>query len=298
MFGRIFVLGLAIAFAFAQPQTTSTTPPTPTPTGGNHEYMKLMKGDLFEDPTNFRVYLQDAKTGNYLSCWHDIPMFFDQPNNILNMVVEIKRGEGMFSEINTLEKMNPIMVRKDQNGQPIQENIDYIHHMGSIPQTWTSANVTDQNGFVGDNTVLDCIEISDNMHEIGDVVPVKVLGVLGVMLDQQTIDYKIIAIDINAQFAGQVNTLSDVVNLFPDLLEATRGFFRYFKYPETLQQIAFNGEYKDIPTAMGIIQEKNNLWQQLIQNPSPPMGLITQCHQPNAAFPADDADWKSTAESS
>lgn len=41
------------------------------------------------------------------------------------------------------------------------------------------------------------------------------------MLDQQTIDYKIIVIDINAQFAAQVNTLSDVANLFPDLLEVT-----------------------------------------------------------------------------
>lgn len=77
------ILCLFVALAFAYGQTTE---------GQSSEYQIV-------DRTNpDRVYLK--KDGEYISLWHDIPMFADQANKIYNMMVEIPRGFPDFEEVN------------------------------------------------------------------------------------------------------------------------------------------------------------------------------------------------------
>jgi inorganic pyrophosphatase len=277
-------------------ETTSMLPSTGEPsivlpvTG----LKKLIKGNIESNPKEFRTYLKNDKS--YLSYWHDIPLFFDESNKIVSMVVEIKRGDDLETRFNAREPMNPIMAVLDAQGEVHRENVHYIHHFGSIPQTYTDPNIVDTlSQLKGDGFALDIVEIGDTEHEIGDIVPVKVLGLLGVIEDG-LIDYKIVAMDINAPLAKEINTLEDVEKHFPDLLSATRGFFRYYRYPEKLNEMAFNGEYKDAKNALDVITEKHSQWDSLIKNPSPPENVNIECHQPDAARPADDEAWRSIAE--
>jgi len=264
-------------------------------TGGNDEYTKYVKGDLKHDPKTFRTYLKDDKS--YLSYWHDAPLFFDENEKTINMIVEIPRGQGMKIESRLDEPMNPLEVVLDEHDEPIDEHVDYIHHFGLIPQTFADSAILDTlSGLTDNDRPLAVVEISDSMHDVGDVVPVKVLGALGVIDDGKLIEYKIIAIDIHSQFAQDINTLEDVEKHFPDLLSATRGFFRYYRYPEKLYDIAFSGEYKDAKVAMDVITEKHDQWYSLIKNDNPPAGLNIETHEPEAARPADDEQWKSIAE--
>jgi len=213
------------------------------------------------------------------------------------MVVEIPRGEGMKIEARLDKPMSPIEAVLDQNDESVDEHVDYIHHFGLLPQTFADSAVLDSlSGLTDNDRPLAVVEISDSMHDIGDVVPVKVLGVLGVIEDGKTIEYKVIAIDTNSQFASDINNLEDVEKHFPDLLSATRGFFRYYRYPEKLYDIAFKGEFKDTKAAMELITEKHEQWNELIKNDNPPKDLNIENHQKDAAQPADDEEWRSIAE--
>jgi inorganic pyrophosphatase len=280
--------------------TTTTVAPQIPPserlvTGGNLEYTKLIKGSIERDPLSWRTYIRNNQT--YLSYWHDIPLFFDQTNNILNMVVEVKRGEGWKIETNLFDPMNPLMVSLGEDELPKMQFVDYVHNYGYIPQTFAPSSVQDSRTKLnGDNTPLDIVEISVLEHEAGDVVPVKLLGVLAVIDENEVIDYKLIGIDIHADFAAQLNSLDDVERFFPDVLSATRGFFRYYQYP-TQHDIAFDGQYQNATMAMDIVNEQHNHWLDLIKETTPEDGLYTECLQPEAAHQADSAKWKDIAES-
>lgn len=294
---RTLVFAVAIAAIWAQDlNELKSTDPKLNVTGGNGEYMKFVKGDLERDPKNYRLYLKDQQ--HYLSTWHDIPLFFDEQNKVVNMVVEIKRGEGLDTQMDVSQPMSPLIAKMDKNGNMDQVHIDYIHNIGYLPQTFLSSEVKDTlSGLMGTNRPLEVVEISDRDQQIGDVVPVKILGVLGVMNDMNEIDYKLIALDINSAFAPQIKTLNDVEKIFPDLLMATRGFFRYFRYPDKLNNIAFDGQYKDDSTAWQLINEKHQQWMNLIKMQTPPEGLNIESHQEGAAHPANDMEWEQIVKS-
>jgi inorganic pyrophosphatase len=267
-------------------------------TGGNQEYVKVVKGDWRfwkGNPVDFRTFIRDASSNKPLSYWHDIPMFFNKEEKIYNMVVEVPRGGAVLTLVNLGEQMNPLTVHMDpETGRPQKENVDYIHNFGHMPQTF-HPNVSDERvgeGFSlnGTGNPLDIIEISDRVHQRGDVIPVKILGVLGVV-DGETSDYKLIAFDTRAVFASQINTLADVEIHFPDLLAATRGYFRFYKFPEQVNEILFRGEYQNSDWANDLIAEKHQQWLDLITSDNPPAGYALQCHVEGAKQQADDAAW-------
>ena len=59
----------------------------------------------------------------------------------------------------------------------------------------------------------------------GDVLEVKVLGLLAMIDDGET-DWKVMVIDVNDPQAADLNNLEDVERLMPGFLAATRDWFR------------------------------------------------------------------------
>lgn len=86
----------------------------------------------------------------------------------------------------------------------------------------------DFEGFKGDNSPVDVIEIGSKVHTIGSVVDVKVLGAL-LLLDQGELDWKIVAIDINDHLASKINDVYDINDYMPGLLDTTIEWFRFYK---------------------------------------------------------------------
>jgi len=291
---RVIFFAVAVSGAFAQ--LSSTWEPAHQDeflTGGAEEYRKVIKGDLRQDPAEFITYIEEAADKKPLSYWHDIPLYFDEAERVYNMIIEIPRGEAIKTLLNISEEMSPITVSMLPNSnQPALENVDYIHDFGKLPQTYSSASVEDQLAKLkGNGYPLDVVEISDRTHEIGDIVPVKILGVLGVA-SNNVVDYKLIGFDIRSAAADQINSLADIETHYPDLLAATRGYFRFYQFPQQVNDMLFNGEYQDASIAENLINEKNNEWKQLLESDSPPAELNTVSQQSFAHFQADQSKWQ------
>ncbi len=76
---------------------------------------------------------------------------------------------------------------------------------GAFPQTWEDADHVDPNlNLKGDNDPLDVLEIGSTPCVSGDVYPVKVLGVLG-MVDGGEMDWKIVTVAVSDSMASRVN---------------------------------------------------------------------------------------------
>lgn len=291
---RVIFFAVAVSAAFAQ--LSSTREPAQQDeflTGGAEEYRKVIKGDLRQDPTEFMTYIEEAADKKPLSYWNDIPLYFDEAERVYNMIVEIPRGEAIKTLLNISEERTPITVSMLPNShQPALENVDYIHDFGKLPQTYSSASVEDQLAKLkGNGYPLDVVEISDRTHQIGDIVPVKILGVLGVA-SNDIVDYKLIAFDIRSAAADQIKSLADIETHYPDLLAATRGYFRFYQFPQQVNDMLFNGEYQDASVAENLINEKHNEWQQLLESDSPPAEVNTVSQQSFAHFQPDQSKWQ------
>jgi inorganic pyrophosphatase len=98
----------------------------------------------------------------------------------------------------------------------------------------------------GDNDPLDVCEIGELVGYTGQVKPVKVLGVMA-LLDEEETDWKVIVIDVNDPLAPKLNDIEDVERHLPGLLRATNEWFRIYKIPDGKpeNQFAFSGECKN-----------------------------------------------------
>ena len=67
--------------------------------------------------------------------------------------------------------------------------------------------------------------VDGRVAERGDVLEVKVLGLLAMIDDGET-DWKMMVIDVNDPQAADLNNLEDVERLMPGFLAATRDWFR------------------------------------------------------------------------
>ncbi len=80
----------------------------------------------------------------------------------------------------------------------------YLWNYGALPQTWEDPNHIDEDTkTTGDNDPLDVCEIGTNLHATGSIIPVKIVGVLG-LIDEGETDWKLIGIDIRDKLASQV----------------------------------------------------------------------------------------------
>lgn len=225
----------------------------------------------------YRVYLENAK-GQIISAFHDIPLWADRSRGLVNMICEIPRFSNAKLEISKADPMNPI--RQDVKKEKLRfvRNVFPFHgypwNYGALPQTWESPEETDPDtGMRGDNDPLDVIEIGGKIMATGQVSPVKVLGLLG-LLDEGETDWKVLVIDASDPMADRLNDIGDVEEHCPGLLEATRRWFRLYKIPDgkPANQFAFGGEARDRAHALGIIEKTHGSWKELLKS-------STQHHQ-------------------
>ncbi|OKL57617.1 Inorganic pyrophosphatase [Talaromyces atroroseus] len=221
-----------------------------------------------------RVYIE--KDGVPISPFHDIPLYANEQQTVLNMVVEIPRWTNAKQEISKEEFLNPIKQDTKKGKLRYVRNCfphkGYLWNYGAFPRkTWEDPNVVHpETKAKGDNDPLDVCEIGELVGYTGQVKQVKVLGVMA-LLDEEETDWKIIVIDVNDPLAPKLNDIEDVERHLPGLLRATNEWFRIYKIPDGKpeNQFAFSGECKNKKYALDVIRECSDAWERLIGGSSP-----------------------------
>ncbi|RYP28906.1 hypothetical protein DL767_007001 [Monosporascus sp. MG133] len=240
-----------------------------------------------------RVYIE--KDGVPVSPFHDIPLYANQEQTVLNMIVEIPRWTNAKLEISKDELLNPIKqdikkgkLRYVRNCFPHK---GYLWNYGAFPQTWEDPNaIHPETKAKGDNDPLDVCEIGELVGYTGQVKQVKVLGVMA-LLDEEETDWKVIVVDVNDPLAPKLNDVEDVERHLPGLLRATNEWFRIYKIPDGKpeNQFAFTGECKNKKYAMDVIRECAEAWEKLITGKTQPGNIsttnLTVSHSPSRVSP-------------
>ncbi|XP_051472815.1 inorganic pyrophosphatase 2, mitochondrial isoform X2 [Apus apus] len=231
------------------------------------------------------TWASENADGKYISPFHDIPLFAGSKEDkeipakrskttgsevLFNMVVEVPRWTNAKMEIATEEPLNPIKQDIKKGKLRYVANIfphkGYIWNYGALPQTWEDPNHKDNvTGCCGDNDPIDVCEIGSKIRSSGEIVQVKVLGVLA-LVDEGETDWKIIAISVDDPEAQKIHDIDDVKKHKPGYLEATVDWFRIYKVPDGKpeNQFAFNGEFKDKDFAVEIIKSTHEYWKALL----------------------------------
>ncbi|XP_029305425.1 inorganic pyrophosphatase [Cottoperca gobio] len=233
----------------------------------NMSFTVEQRGNL--NALNYCLFFKNA-AGKYISPFHDIPMYADESQNIFHVVIEVPRWTNAKMEITTKDALNPVKQDVKKGKLRYVANVfphkGYIWNYGAIPQTWEDPSHKDANtGFYGDNDPIDVCEIGTKVCSCGEVIKVKVLGILA-MIDEGETDWKVIVINVEDPEANDLNNISDVRRLKPGYLEATVDWFRMYKVPDGKpeNQFAFNDEFKDKDFAIEIIKSTHTFWKDLI----------------------------------
>ncbi|KAF5878705.1 putative inorganic pyrophosphatase protein [Botrytis fragariae] len=241
-----------------------------------------------------RIYIE--KDGVPVSPFHDIPLYANEQQTILNMVVEIPRWTNGKMEISkeevfltyhcilyTKQDVKKGKLRFVRNCFPHK---GYLWNYGAFPQ---DPNVVHpETKAKGDNDPLDVCEIGELVGYPGQVKQVKVLGVMA-LLDEEETDWKVIVIDVNDPLAPKLNDVEDVERHLPGLLRATNEWFRIYKIPDGKpeNQFAFTGECKNKKYATDIVRECAEAWEKLITGKTTPGDHQRHCQALNSRVEAN-----------
>ncbi|ORC88600.1 acidocalcisomal pyrophosphatase [Trypanosoma theileri] len=233
------------------------------------------EGELYTPSYRVLFHFKDMETGEtrQVSPWHDIPLYVRSlvrtkpetaPMNRYNFICEIPKWTRAKFEIATGEPFNPI--KQDiKNGVPrFYKHGDMMWNYGAMPQTWESTDVIFEGGVHGDNDPIDAIEIGMSQLRVGQVEAVKVLGVLG-MIDDNQMDWKVICISHNDPICRFLKDIHDVPKFLPGCLDAIREWLRVYKICQggVENKFVFDGEFKGKEFAMKIIDESHYMWGNL-----------------------------------
>jgi len=215
-----------------------------------------------------RVFIE--KDGQVVSAFHDIPLFADESQGVLNMIVEVPRWTNAKMETSKDEPFNPILQDTKKGKLRFVRNAfphhGYIWNYGAFPQTWEDPNATHpETKAKGDNDPLDVCEIGESVGYVGQIKQVKILGIMA-LLDEGETDWKVIVVDVKDPLAPKLNDIEDVERHLPGLIRATNEWFRIYKIPDGKpeNQFAFSGEAKNRRYAMEVVHECNEAWKRLI----------------------------------
>jgi hypothetical protein len=86
----------------------------------NKDYNLIKLGN---SRANQRIYFEHVNSNRIVSPFHDIPLFQNAKNHILNMIVEIPRYTNAKMEINKKEKFNPIVQDSKNNKLRYVDNV-------------------------------------------------------------------------------------------------------------------------------------------------------------------------------
>ncbi|KAI0862004.1 inorganic pyrophosphatase [Xylaria cubensis] len=287
-----------LARHFSSSPSSSYNPNLHTPAPGQSSTMAspyTVRKVAAPNSLEHRVYLE--KDGVPVSPFHDIPLYANQEQTILNMIVEIPRWTNAKLEISKDELLNPIKQDVKKGKLRFVRNCfphkGYLWNYGAFPQTWEDPNsVHPETKAKGDNDPLDVCEIGELVGYPGQIKQVKVLGVMA-LLDEEETDWKVIVVDVKDPLAPKLNDVEDVERHLPGLLRATNEWFRIYKIPDGKpeNQFAFTGECKNKAYAMDVIHECAEAWEKLITGKTQPGGIsttnLTVAHSPSRVSPND-----------
>jgi inorganic pyrophosphatase len=220
---------------------------------------KQVEGFTLRNEEDYRVFL--SKDGKHVSPWHDVALYVDKARRVVNFVNEIPKGAVEKMEVATKEALNPIKqdVKKGKlRLYPFASLVNY----GCLPQTWEDPTHKDAStGMLGDNDPLDVVEVGSRVRACGDVYPVKVLGVLG-MVDEGEMDWKVIAIATDDPLADKVSSVAELEKHQPGKVSNIVKWFKYYKVPDgkPVNVFAFNEEAKDAAFAMNVVELTHKAW--------------------------------------
>ncbi|XP_072319647.1 inorganic pyrophosphatase 2, mitochondrial [Eucyclogobius newberryi] len=237
---------------------------------------------------DYRIYFKTSE-GKYISPFHDIPLVAEKELDndvpakktkksdsevLYNMVVEVPRWSNAKMEIATKESLNPIKQDVKKGKLRYVANIfphkGYIWNYGALPQTWEDPKHTDKNTeCCGDNDPIDVCDIGSQVCRPGQVIQVKVLGILA-MIDEGETDWKVIAINAEDPDAQNLNNIEDVRKSRPGHLEATVEWFKKYKVPDGKPEnkFGFGEQFKDKDFAVEIVKSTHEHWKALVQKRS------------------------------
>lgn len=139
-----------------------------------------------------------------------------------------------------------------------------LFNYGAFPQTHESPRfISPDTVCPGDNDPVDVVEVGVKRWDVGSVVRVKVLGVLG-LIDSGETDWKVIAISAEDPLAPVINDLPDLEVHMPGTVEALTRWLRLYKAP-LINEFAFGGEARGKEYAETIIEECHQMWQDLVE---------------------------------
>ncbi|KAG8225849.1 hypothetical protein J437_LFUL004778 [Ladona fulva] len=220
--------------------------------------------------SDYRIYI--CNESGPISPFHDIPIWADVKEKTVNMIVEMPRWTNAKMEVCISETLNPM--KQDDSGGKLRyvKNCFPYHgimwNYGSIPQTWEDTNAIDEvTKCKGDGEPLDIIDIGNRVPKRGEVIEVKVLGILAV-IDRNKTDWKVIGINVDDEMCHRLNDVEDIFKEFPDILTSTKEWLRRYRRvdgkPEN--EFAFNGEAKGRDLALHVIDIAHNHWLGLIKD--------------------------------
>lgn len=209
-----------------------------------------------------------------VSLWHHLALRPSSSSNstphIVTFVNEIPRGQREKLELSTKQPWNPIVQDRNKKTGALRcfTYGDLPFHYGFLPQTWEDPSLRHhETGCVGDGDPLDVVDLSPCDRHVGDIVSVKLLGVLA-LIDEGETDWKLITVDVGSDW----RSLKDVPS---STLEAVTRWFRYYKTtdgkPEN--QFAFGGEVKGEQEALEVVAECSGQYQALLAKTATNPGL-------------------------
>ncbi|KDO33454.1 hypothetical protein SPRG_02261 [Saprolegnia parasitica CBS 223.65] len=216
---------------------------------------------------DFQLFLQTPHGKR--SAWHDVPLYVNA-SGVVNLVVEIEKGHMEKMEVQKKIPFNPIMqdTTKTNHSRYYMYAVPFFNY-GMLPRTWEDPAIKDEHGHMGDNDPLDVIEIGAAVLPIGSIQPVRVLGSLE-LIDQDEVDHKIIAISTADPDAAHIHTASDLLQYKPEIVARLIDWLKNYKLPEgkavnVLAQESLTSE----TTALQIIADTHGRYQ-LLKNGSTP----------------------------
>eukprot|EP01126_Amoeba_proteus_P021142 TRINITY_DN2143_c0_g1_i6.p1 TRINITY_DN2143_c0_g1~~TRINITY_DN2143_c0_g1_i6.p1 ORF type:complete len:193 (+),score=45.54 TRINITY_DN2143_c0_g1_i6:383-961(+) len=145
----------------------------------------------------------------------------------------------------------------------------YVWNYGYFPQTWEDPEVKHPHtGCFGDGDPLDVLDVGKFSPRRGTVIPVKVIGCIG-LIDEGETDWKIIAINVDDPRANEINNPNDLEIHKKGSIFSIKDFFVNYKTVEGKPKnvLAYNGEVKGPEFALQVIWETNEQYKQLFVNP-------------------------------
>eukprot|EP00817_Percolomonadidae_sp_ATCC50343_P007152 CAMPEP_0117430066 /NCGR_PEP_ID=MMETSP0758-20121206/9590_1 /TAXON_ID=63605 /ORGANISM="Percolomonas cosmopolitus, Strain AE-1 (ATCC 50343)" /LENGTH=319 /DNA_ID=CAMNT_0005217683 /DNA_START=175 /DNA_END=1130 /DNA_ORIENTATION=+ len=236
------------------------------------------EGDKFTLDYRLNFFYAEGKQLKKISPWHDIPLYvrgYGTEAEELYFICEIPKYTRAKFEIATRMPMNP-MKQDIKNGRTRYYHHQSLFNYGLFPQTWEDPNhhIKFPSGktYPGDNDPIDVLELGYKQLKTGDIVKVKVLGILALIDDGET-DWKVLTINVDDPMADKVNDVEDVQREFPGVIDAILFYFKNYKVlsgnePNTFE---FNDQAQNRAKALEIIQETHGFWKDLRKEENVPV---------------------------